>query len=108
MSEGLGLAAGAKAGVADYYAVRGGFPDNNGTAGLDENITGNAVDSIEVGASGIITITYNSAVHATNNKLTLTPTPSSGSLTWKCTADENNNGVPHKYLPALCRQSSSP
>jgi len=102
VSEGLGLAAGAKAAIAEYYASEGSFPTSNASAGLDSSITGNAVTSIVVGTSGVIIVKYNSKVDATNTDIVLTPTISSGSITWEC-ASASSNGVESKYLPASCR-----
>ena len=105
VSEGLGLAAGAKAAVTEFYASEGAFPANNAAAGLAaaSSITGNAIDKIELGASnGVITITYNGKVDGTNNKVQLTPTVNDGSITWECSAP-GSEGVESKYLPASCR-----
>ena len=103
VSEGLGLAAGAKAAVAEYYSSEGAFPASNASAGLDDTITGNSVESVTVGSSGVITVTYNKKVDTdTNTSLELTPTVSNGSIIWNC-APASSNGVATKYLPASCR-----
>lgn len=113
VSEGLGLAAGAKAAVADYFASEGKYPNSNSQAGLNNTIKGNAVEDIQVtnpdgnGGDGLITITYSDKVDATNNKLTLTPSEADGSIKWKC-EPASSDGVAEKYVPALCRQTTTP
>ena len=59
VSEGLNLAAGAKAAVTEYYQDQGVFPGDNVTAGIEDaaNIEGKYVSQVEVGANGVITVT---------------------------------------------------
>ncbi len=103
VSEGLGLAAGAKAAVADYYATTNQWPTTNSQAGLNDKITGNAVKDIQVNTDGVITITYNDRVdNDTDRTLTLVPSDSNGAIFWECKADDSN-GVESKHLPAFCR-----
>jgi len=113
ISEGLVLSAGAKMAVLEYFSSNNTFPqtntctsatDCNGLVGLDvtTNIAGNAVTSLAVGNNGIITITYNNKVDATNNLLTLTPNNSGGAIIWNC-ASAGTNGVNARYLPSRCR-----
>jgi type IV pilus assembly protein PilA len=100
VSEGLELAASAKTGVAEYYGTNNAWPTTNALAGLATatNITGNAVRSVGVGANGVITVTYRTQVGA-GATILLTPTDSSGSVTWNCTGGT----VSDKYKPANCR-----
>ncbi|QLQ30550.1 MAG: pilin [Candidatus Thiothrix singaporensis] len=101
VSEGLNLAGAAKMGVSEYFADKGQWPAQNSDVGLAAagSITGNAVKSVSVGASGAITITYNTKV--TNNAtLTMVPTGgTAGSVTWNCTG----GSVDKKYRPSTCR-----
>jgi type IV pilus assembly protein PilA len=103
VSEGLSLAGSAKLAATEFYADRGAWPTTNTAAGLpvDTAITGNAVKSVGIGATGgIITVTYNSKV--TNDAtLFLTPavTDANGSVTWNCTGGT----VLAKFRPATCR-----
>ena len=103
VSEGLSLAGAAKLGVTEFYADRGEWPTTNAAVGLNDTITGNAVDSVAVSTGGNITITYNSKVTSTAAESTLIFVPSasdtSGSITWTCTG----GGVLGKYRPATCR-----
>ena len=104
VSEGLNLAASAKAAVTEYYVSEGDWPAGNTEAGLATKITGNAVDSVTIAdTDGMITVAYNEKV-ASGTTLSLKPSISStgGSITWVCAAGETNP-VDAKYLPANCR-----
>ena len=98
VSEGLSLASGAKAAVAETYLSTGTWPASNPAAGLAPaaSITGNNVSQVAVGTNGVITITYTGL--PVSGTVTLTPTDSTGSITWACTS-----GMEDKYLPAQCR-----
>lgn len=104
VTEGLNLAGGAKAGVADFYSTNNHYPLNNTSAGLDTatNIKGNAVTSV-TNTNGLITILYNTKVgDGTNSKLDLSPTTSSGSIQWKCKKSASST-LTDQLLPANCR-----
>jgi type IV pilus assembly protein PilA len=103
VSEGINLAASAKTAVTEYYVSQAAWPASNTKAGLADasNISGNAVTSVAIGATGgTITVTYNDKV-ATGTTLVLVPAIASngGSITWTC----NTGTVDDKYLPANCR-----
>jgi len=100
VSEGLNLAAAAKASVGEFLASKGRFPTNNQSAGIatDVSIKGNAVTSVGIGTNGVITITYNTLVDS-GKQVTLAPTSSAGGVTWKCTAST----ISTKYVPSECR-----
>lgn len=103
VSEGLGLAGAAKAGVGEYFASKSAWPDTNAKAGLPTaaSIKGNAVTSVEVAGNGVITITYTSLVDSPAPLVTLTPSSANaGSVKWTCAAGSN---MKQKYLPAECR-----
>ena len=98
VTEGLNLASGPKAAVTEFYASQGAWPSTNAQAGVASSISGNAVTSVAVGASGVITVTYDSKV--TNGAtLILTPTDSNGGIQWSCTGGT----VDSKFRPANCR-----
>lgn len=101
VSEGLTLAAGAKAAVAEYYSSQGTMPTTNAAAGLATSITGNAVTGVAVGANGAITITYNNKVDA-GRTIILQPNVTSGGITWTCTGGT----VSTKYRPSNCRSGA--
>ena len=103
VSEGLGLAAAAKAGVGEYFASKGAWPTTNAEAGLPTaaSIKGNAVGSVGVSAGGVLTITYTTLVDTSSPQVTLTPSSANaGSVKWTCAASTNMKA---KYLPAECR-----
>ena len=103
VSEGLGLAAAAKAGVGEFFASKGAWPGNNASAGLPAaaSIKGNAVNGVAVGTNGVITITYSTLVEA-GAQVTLTPSSANaGSVAWKCASGAT--AMPTKYLPSECR-----
>ncbi len=101
VTEGMSLAAGAKAAVSEYYASNGSWPTSNSKAGLASkgSIKGNAVTSVEVGSGGKITVTFNGKVDS-GATLVLTPsTTNDGAITWSC----DGGTLDGKYLPANCR-----
>ncbi len=97
VSEGLTLAASAKAAVSEFYAQTGRAPANRIEAGLGATDTptdtqGNYVSQVAI-ANGVITVTYSStAPQRANNKvngstITLVPyTSTDESVSWKCRA----------------------
>ncbi len=103
VSEGIGLAGGAKTSVSEFYASNGHFPPSSISAGLPQagSISGNAVTSVAVGTSGVITVTYNDKVDTSATTLLLTPSGASGgSVTWTC---KTGGTVLAKYRPSECR-----
>lgn len=122
VTEGLTLAASAKAAVAESFANTGVAPANRTAAGMSAAATdtvGNYVASVAV-ANGVITITYgnkaNAAITGAANTVTLTPYVSTDlSVSWRCQASAAPtatvmNGAVYaagtvlpRYLPASCR-----
>jgi len=110
VSEGLNLSGGAKAAVTEYFQDQGAWPGTNTVAGLAAaaNINGKYVQSVTVGANGVISALYSStAPRSANAKinaaiLTLTPADAGGSVTWLC-AGGNILSANAKWLPAACR-----
>ena len=106
VSEGLNLAGAAKLAVAETFDSEGSFLSaNNGSYGLPSagSINGNYVSQVAVGASGLITITYNQNLGgnptANGQTMTLRPTARQGSMEWTCTG----GNMPGKYRPSECR-----
>ena len=108
VTEGLSLAGAAKVGVAEN-AANGSAALN---AGISEPTATAAVTSVVTApATGVITITYTTAIAASGaNTLTLVPTsggaalasgsvPTGGSIAWSCTG----GSLVAKYRPAACR-----
>ena len=128
VSEGMNLAAAAKAAVAETFLNRGTAPANRTQAGMSATATdtrGKYVQSVDVTA-GVITITYGGTeVNAAISGETLALTPyvtADNSVAWRCgnavapggltTSMGNathtggtlgNNTSMNKYLPAACR-----
>jgi type IV pilus assembly protein PilA len=102
VSEGLNLAAGAKASVSEYYMDRGQLPDSSDEAGVDPNITGNYVSGVVVGAGGDITITYGLGANdvVAGDTVILSPSTLPGSVVWDCTRGAN---MLAKHVPSSCR-----
>ena len=106
VSEGLVLASGAKTAVAEYANVNGEFPTTSALAGIDA-MSGKYVDTVEVGADGVITATFGDDAHTElkDHKLFLTPDKSGdGAITWACTGEEDIKA----YLPSGCESGSEP
>lgn len=121
VSEGMNLAAAAKAAVAETFLNRGEAPANRTQAGMTANAAdteGKYVQSVDV-ASGAIVITYGNDAHTriAGNVLTLNPYASGDdSVVWQCglasapgglsvitNAVAGNTNVEQQYLPSACR-----
>ena len=123
VTEGLSLAAGAKAAISETFTNTGTAPATRTAAGMSANATdttGNYVTRLAV-ANGAITITYGNRANAaiTGKTLTLIPYVSTdNSVIWKCrvtgstaapgisvmTGTTNATGdLLAKYAPAECR-----
>ena len=125
VTEGMNLAAAAKAAVAETFLNRGTAPANRTVAGMSANAAdtvGKYVTQVEV-ANGIITITYGKEANQAINNATLRLVPyisNDNSVSWRCggaLAPTNNpmtgttfvdggtlsGATMVKYLPAACR-----
>ena len=107
VSEGLNLAGGAKAAVAEFTMDSGSFPANNTQAGIatvPANISGKYVASVTV-LNGLISVAYgpNTDAHAIllagPSVLQLSPDTNAGSVEWIC----KSANIAPKHLPAACR-----
>jgi type IV pilus assembly protein PilA len=124
VSEGMNLAAEAKAAISEFNSARGRFPDDPSSAGiaLADSITGNYVNSLDVGSSGQIIIEYgnraNSRITTVGaNQLSIYPARNaSGGVVWICGnaepptdvtvaggVDDTLTTLDPKYLPTDCR-----
>jgi type IV pilus assembly protein PilA len=125
VSEGMNLAAAAKAAVAETFLNTGEAPGDRTEAGMSGTATdtnGKYVTSVNV-TEGVITITYGHDANAAIDTQTLQLTPwvtPDGSVAWQCGAalapagapsamgDEGSGGTLAvddfvRYLPAACR-----
>ena len=129
VSEGMTLAASAKAAVAESFANRGEAPADRTEAGMTATATdtsGNYVESVEI-TNGTITMTYGNGANTVIDQETLSLTPYESadlSVVWRCgsaaapantallgTAGAGQTaayvapsaGMLPKYVPAACR-----
>jgi type IV pilus assembly protein PilA len=131
VSEGLTLASDIKAGVAEYMAQTGDWPETLVEAGLGSGAaagdkSGRYVESINV-TNGTITITYGKDVNSKIDTMTLAIQPfvnQNGDVVWQCgratqpdssfansggedgggtDSDPGDTTVADKYMPASCR-----
>ena len=127
VTEGMNLAAAAKAAVAETFLNRGTAPANRTVAGMSATATdtvGKYVTGVDV-ANGIITISYGSEANAAINTATLRLVPyisNDNSVSWRCGGALQPAGTAGtmtgstfvdggtlstatmvKYLPAACR-----
>ena len=102
VTEGLSLAAQMKLGVADYYANNGGLPDAAASMGLTDVTmpasSGGGVNTISMGAVGVITIQFRTNVApAGQNEITLTPNTGQTGISWIC-----GGNLPTNLRPSNC------
>lgn len=101
VSEGLGLATGAKLAVATYYGDTGRFPADNPAAGMaqPESVSGRYVESVSVDSSGRIAVLFGheASDRIIGSTLQMSAIDRGGSITWQC------SGVDPRYLPSSCR-----
>ena len=121
VSEGLSLAAAAKAAVSETWQARGIAPTSRAEAGMDgvaTNTSGKYVLSVDVDANSNVVITYGNNAHnlITNDQLILTPyLAGDNSVAWQCGyglqpantnamgANSGTGGIEEQYLPSNCR-----
>ena len=103
VTEGLGLAGGAKTAVSEFVASNNRFPSGNASAGIAgaASIKGNAVTSVTVGnANGKIVIVYSANVESgSNNTIELAAATTGGGVSWNCKGGSLNA----KFRPSECR-----
>ena len=114
VSEGLALAAGAKASVAETRLSLGRYLGSSGVAanasyGLASpvSISGNNVASVNVegvgsGFDGAIIIHYTGDPLLSGKTLVLYPTLTSGGIKWSCVG-EGEDTIANRYRPTSCR-----
>jgi type IV pilus assembly protein PilA len=102
VSEGMSLASGAKAAVAEFYQDAGAWPADNTAAGLAAaaDINGQYTTGVAV-ANNVVTVTYGDQANAAINgqTLTLTATDNVGAIEWTCAA----GSLAAKHVPSACR-----
>jgi len=102
VTEALSIAAAAKLAVAETFTATGALPTTNAAAGLPTNtdMSGTDVEKVDVGAAGLITVTFRASTNAvlSGTELRLTPTTSAGSISWSC-----SSSILSAALPSNCR-----
>lgn len=104
VTEGVALASGAKATVAEYYANKGSLPADDAAAGYSGSV-GKFVSGVTI-EDGVVTATFaKDAPQSANEKIdggTIVLTPvadaTTDNLVWTCTGT-----VDAKYLPTSCK-----
>ncbi len=104
MSEVIGYVSSAKAAVSETYQSDGSFPTSNTAAGLADasTLTTTYVESVTVGANGVITVAIKGTGNTTLDagSVVLTPAGNDAGVTWSCRV--NSTDI-NKYFPANCR-----
>jgi type IV pilus assembly protein PilA len=117
VSEGLNVATASKLAVSEtrLNSATGIWPVTNAAAGLPNTITSPEVQNIQVGAAGLITISYNAIGGRVAAGQTILLTPSitdtvAGTVEWSCNSNKlavdgfgATGTVPVQFVPASCR-----
>ena len=109
VSEGLSLAAGAKAAISEYTMDKGSYPTSNLIAGIEQtpaNINGKYVTSVTVLGTGVISVLYDQPdahkiLSDADATLLLSPFTNAGSIEWIC--KKSGATLADKHLPSACR-----
>lgn len=86
-----------KVSVAEYHMSQNAWPADASTAGCNETAIGNVTGLSVASANGAITVTGGTDVKSVD--IVLTPTATSGGISWVCTTTSTQK----KYVPANCR-----
>lgn len=104
---GLSVAGTVKSYVSFYFQDSGKFPTSNAEAAIPDSLLfgGQYVESVAVGDSGVITVTFTGHPRISGKTLELKPTAigNSYNLTWSC----KGGSVAQRDRPALCRQTQA-
>ena len=105
VTEGLAAASAVKASISDYYLANNSFPSDNVQAGLGAaaSYASPHVQSVSVGAGGIVEVAFNAlgGTVVVGQTLRLTPTASvGGAVSWACASGST---LPARYRPVSCR-----
>ena len=103
VSEGLNLGSGGKTAFAEFWSTNNRIASaGNASYGLPSaaSIKGNAVSSVSMASSGLITITYTTKV-ASGAQMLLSPTTGVGGVTWKCKI--TGSIMKTNWIPSSCK-----
>lgn len=98
VSEGLIAATGAKQAVSEFAIARNRFPSSSADVGFP-GYSSQRVSNIQVGAFGIVQISYAAPPDVAGKTIILTPSGMGESLQWDCKAGT----VDKRYRPNQCR-----
>jgi hypothetical protein len=103
-AEALNRASMFKVALAEYYLSMGKWPSSSTEAGLGApaDYAGGAVDAVDVGAGGVITIALNASLVA-GAKIRLVPdaNPQTSIIDWRCHGEGPEEL--QRYLPPVCK-----
>ena len=104
VTEGLGLASGAKTTVSENISSNGGTIGASGNcSGVNTNVGGQVKTLACADDTGVITVTMEATAQSV--ALALTPSVTSGGpVTWACLVTDK---AKNKYVPSNCRNNSS-
>ena len=112
MSEVITFAGSAKTAVSECAITTGAIStcSSNAAVGLDStatNITSTYVESVTVGANGLVTaaIQGTGVTDLDSGSLTFTPNQTDGSVSWTCAI---SSAALNKYVPQNCRAAVTP
>lgn len=106
ITEGMAFFGMARTNVTEYWRTLGCgdtscLPSDNNEAALGTTTT-DKINSMSVGANGVITIVFSLSTLGTDNALQMIPTIDGDTLTWVCSTT-GPNGMDPKYAPPICR-----
>jgi len=107
VAEALSFSGSAKTAVSEYRMTEGAFPSTNAMAGLPAaaNMKGTYVNTVTISAGGVITVAMQASGVASaiaSKTLAMTPTESSGNITWACDGG-TTDPIEDAYLPSQCK-----
>lgn len=103
VSEGFTLSGGVQTAVAENFAQKGTFPTSLTDVGITTAPEGKYTDNVDLGAGGVITVTYGADANTkiTGGTVILTPIDDGeGNIHWGCTTD--GTLVTVAYVPSSC------
>lgn len=99
VSEAILSGSAAKSAVIEAYHKTGRLPASGAEAGLTEPFQATRhTKSLAVGPGGVIRVEVPESISG-GGEITLTPSPSGETITWKC-----RSTLPRKVLPSVCRE----
>jgi type IV pilus assembly protein PilA len=108
VSEAIVLFEGPKGGISEFWANKGAYPANNGSAGVASaaSISGKYVSSVTI-VSGVVTAKMQPAGKVAkgleSTTISLSPITAAGAIKWVCKKGASGTAMADKYLPSSCR-----